>query len=369
MSVLQQQRRELVRLTIFLVISTLIAVWLGAVMGETRPGDRASYRAAFRDVSGLAVGDQVRVAGVNVGKVDEITVRDDATVLVTFHVREALDLDTSTRAAIKYRNLLGDRILELARPDAPAGGPGDAAAGTVAPAAASAASAAAAPATPLSPGATIPVANTASALDLDTLLNGFKPLFAGLSAGQINTLSAQLVEVLQGQDTAIDDLVTMVGSFATTIGQREQLVGQVIGNLNQVMGTLDTRRGTVGQVIDELSGLITGLERQDTQILDAAGRVNTLAANASQLIGDARGDLHTDLTALGTAAEGLNSRADTLQALLDKLPVHYRTMQDSASYGNFFNFFLCGVRIQLSGRDGTPVQGPWIRSDLERCQR
>ena len=362
MSVLQQQRRELVRLTIFLVISTMIAVWLGAVMGETRPGDRVSYRAAFQDVSGLAVGDQVRVAGVNVGKVDEIKVRDDATVLVTFHVREHLDLDTSTRAAIKYRNLLGDRILELARPDAPAGAPTDAAAGTAAPAAAPAA------ATSLAPGGTIPIANTSSALDLDTLLNGFKPLFAGLSAGQINTLSAQLVEVLQGQDNAINNLVSMVGSFTTTIGQREQLVGQVIGNLNQVMGTIDDRRGTVGQVIDELSALMTGLERQDTQILDAATRVNGLAANASQLIGDARGDLHTDLTALGTAAEGLNSRADTLQALLTKLPTHYRTLQDSASYGNFFNFFLCGIRIQLSGRDGAPVQGPWIRSDLERCK-
>lgn len=363
MSVLQQQRRELVRLTIFLVISTMIAVWLGAVMGETRPGDRASYQAEFRDVSGLAVGDQVRVAGVNVGKVDEIRVRDDATVLVTFHVRESLDLDTSTRAAIKYRNLLGDRILELARPDSPAGAPTDAAAGTAAPVAVPAA------ATSLAPGGTIPVANTSSALDLDTLLNGFKPLFAGLSAGQINTLSAQLVEVLQGQDTAVDDLVTMVGSFTTTIGRREQLVGQVIGNLNQVMGTLDDRSGTVGQVIDELAELVTGLERQDTQILDAATRVNGLATHASQLIGEARGDLHTDLTALGTAAQGLNSRADTLQALLTKLPVHYRTLQDSASYGNFFNFFLCGIRIQLSGRDGTPVQGPWIRSDLERCKR
>lgn len=368
MSVLQQQRRELVRLTIFLVISTVIAVWLGAVMGETRPGDRVSFRAAFQDVSGLAVGDQVRVAGVNVGKVDEIKVRDDATVLVTFHVREHLDLDTSTRAAIKYRNLLGDRILELARPDtpdtpdSPAEAPTDASAGTGAPAAAPAA------ATSLAPGGTIPIANTASALDLDTLLNGFKPLFAGLSAGHVNTLSAQLVEVLQGQDTAINDLVSMVGSFTTTIGQREQLVGQVLGNLNQVMGTIDDRRGTVGQVIDELSALMTGLERQDTQILDAATRVNGLAANASQLIGDARGDLHTDLTALGTATEGLNSRADTLQALLTKLPTHYRTLQDSASYGNFFNFFLCGIRIQLSGRDGAPVQGPWIRSDLERCK-
>jgi phospholipid/cholesterol/gamma-HCH transport system substrate-binding protein len=342
----RQQRSELVKLTVFLAFATLIAVWLGAVMGEARPGDRAEYKAAFRDVSGLAQGDQVRVAGVNVGKVNEIEVREDTSVLVTFDVRTGIQLDQSTQAAVKYRNLLGDRILELTRP----GGPGKEAA-------------------PLAPGATIPLTSTASALDLDTLLNGFKPLFAGLTANQVNELSSQLVQVLQGQGAAIENLVSTVGSFTTSIGQREELVTRVIGNLNQVFGTLDSRRGTVGALIDELSSLVTGLDRQDTRILDAAAQVDGLARDASRLVRQARGDFRADVAALALAARGLNSRADTIEALLDQLPRHYRVMQDSASYGNFFNFFLCGVRVQLTGDDGRPVQSPWILSDLTRCAK
>lgn len=338
----RQQRNELVKLTVFLVLSTLIAIWLGAVMGEARPGDRDEYRAVFQDVSGLAVGDQVRVAGVPVGKVTDLDVAKDTTVVVTFDVEKDVRLDAGTQAAIRYRNLLGDRILQLSRGKA----------GEV-----------------LSPGDTIPVGSTASALDLDTLLNGFKPLFAGLTASQVNELSGQLVQVLQGQGAAVEQLVGTVASFTSTIGQREQLVTQVVRNLNTVVGTLDERRGSVGQLVDELAALARGLDRQDTQAIDAAARISDLARNTTRLVRRARGDVRVDLAALAGAARGLNSEADTFETLLDKLPRHYRALQDTASYGSFFNFFLCGVRVQLTSTDGRPVQSPWILSDVARCHR
>jgi phospholipid/cholesterol/gamma-HCH transport system substrate-binding protein len=330
-------------LTAFLVVSAMIAVWLGAVMGEVRPGDRTAYRALFDDVSGLTEGDQVRIAGVTVGKVDAIEVRPDSTVLVTFGVKKTNVLNGSTRATVKYRNLIGDRILELTRPDPDA--------------------------EVLAAGAMIPVDRTAAALDLDTLLNGFKPLFAGLNPSQVNQLSAQLVDVLQGQASAVETLVSTVGSFATTIADRERLVTQVVGNLNTVLETVDDRRQTVGRLIEEMDDLLTGLDKHDVQVLDAAHEVDGLARSASRLIRGARGDITRDLTSLGVAARRLNGRSDTLRALLAQLPRHYRVIVNSGSYGNFFNFFLCGVRVKVSETNGVPLQGPWIHSDVPRCQR
>jgi phospholipid/cholesterol/gamma-HCH transport system substrate-binding protein len=339
----KQQRKDLVKLAAFLVVSAMIAVWLGAVMGEVRPGDRTAYRALFDDVSGLTEGDQVRIAGVTVGKVDAIEVRADSTVLVTFGVKQTNVLNASTRATVKYRNLIGDRILELTRPNPDAEA--------------------------LAAGAMIPVDRTAHALDLDTLLNGFKPLFAGLNPSQVNQLSEQLVDVLQGQASAVETLVSTVGSFATTIADRERLVTQVVGNLNAVLGTVDDRRQTVGRLIDEMDDLLTGLDRHDVQVLDAAHEVDGLARSASRLIRSARGNITRDLTSLGVAARRLNGRSDTLRALLAQLPRHYRVIVNSGSYGNFFNFFLCGVRVKVSETNGAPLQGPWIHSDVPRCQR
>lgn len=338
-----KERSDLVKLVAFLALAAAVTCWVGAVMGQYRSGTAITYRASFNDVSGLQAGDQVRAAGVSVGKVRAVDVQRDGTVLVDFEVPEDLELDESTTATIEYRNLIGDRIIQLARTD---------------------------PRAPkLSPGDTIPVSRTASALDLDTLLNGFKPLFAGLSPTQVNELSHQLVQVLQGQESAVEVLTTRVGSFTSTLGDRQELITQVIKNLNLVLETADGRRDEIGVLIDRFDTLLTNLDRQDTEILIAADKIDVFAREASTLLTGTRRDLNPDLRALTVAARGLNMEADELERVLRQLPRHYRKLQNAGSYGNFFNFFLCGVRVQTDVVGGQPVITPWIRSDEERCQR
>ncbi|MCX6399728.1 MAG: MlaD family protein [Propionibacteriales bacterium] len=341
----RRQRSDLIKFSAFLAMAGAFTLWVAAVTGEYRPGDRTDYQAVFNDVSGLAVGDEVRIAGVDIGKVRDIDVQPDNTVVVSFDVSDGQTLTTATKATIQYRNLIGDRVVQLTQ-DPEAG----------------------ADAKALAKGATIPATQTASALDLDTLLNGFKPLFAGLSPTQVNELSGQLIQVLQGQQSAVATLVQHVGSFTTTIGNREELIGQVIGNLNDVLGTVDERKDTVGLLLDRLDTLLTRLDKQDTQVLDAAAKIDLFARETSTLLTRARGDVRGDLKGLAVAARGINSESDTLEAVLQNLPGHYRTLQNSASYGNFFNFFLCGVRVQTGLIDSAPVLTPWIYSDAPRCK-
>lgn len=340
----RRERTDLVKFSAFLVVAAVFTVWVALVTGEVRPGDRDPYKAVFDDVSGLSVGDDVRVAGVDVGKVRDIDVRADNTVLVTFDVRRGQELTAGTRVTIQYRNLIGDRVVQLSRGD----GADDEQVMPV--------------------GATIPATQTASALDLDTLLNGFKPLFAGLSPTQVNELSGQLVQVLQGQQSSVATLVEQIASFTTTIGDREELIGQVIRNLNSVLGTVEDRKETVGLLLDRLDALLTGLDGQDTQVLDAAERISAFAGRTSTLVERARGDLRADLEGLAVTARGLNKSSGTLDAVLEKFPGHYDKIQNTASYGNFFNFFLCGVRVQTGLSADQPILTPWIYSDTPRCK-
>ncbi|GAC1591495.1 MAG: MlaD family protein [Acidimicrobiales bacterium] len=339
----RRERSDLIKFTIFLIVAGLFTYWVGVVISAYRPGDSANYRAVFADVSGLQVGDAVRIAGVDVGKVETIDVKNDATVLVGFSVLAGQPLNASTEATVQYRNLIGDRILQLSRPDK---------AGQV-----------------LHPGDTIPVSRTRPALDLDALLNGFKPLFAGLSPKDINAFSGELIQVLQGQSSAISSLVERTASVTTAIGQRQQLVGQVIRNLNKVAGTFDNRRDDVATLIDQLSLIVDGLNKQDTQVLDAASRVDGFARQATTLLADSRASLRPDLIELASVARGLNEKEDVLTAVLRKLPVHYKALSNTASYGNFFNFFLCGVRVEADGVGNKPTITPWILSDVQRCKR
>ncbi|MBZ5732991.1 MCE family protein [Nocardioides sp. TRM66260-LWL] len=341
--VLRRRRADLIRLTVFLVLAGLVTAYLVVVLGDVRPGERREYRAVFRDVSGLEVGDQVRVASVAVGTVRSVRVRPDATVEVAFDLDADVTLNDSTTAAVRYRNLIGDRYVELKRPraDAPV----------------------------LAAGATIPASRTRAAVDLDTLLNGFKPLFAGLNPTQINDLSGQLVEVLQGQRSAVTRLVSTIASLTPALADREQLIGSVVGNLDRVVGTLDGRRDALGELIDQLDELSTGLARDDDRLLDAAARIDTLARRGTGLVDGVRPDLTPVLESLATGSRRLNGQADELDRVLKELPRHFLRVSQTASYGNFFNFFLCGVRLRLADLGGQPLLTPWIYSDLERCRR
>ena len=55
----------------------------------------------------------MRIAGVEVGKVKNITIRDDATALVTFSTDDSVVLTEGSRAAIRYDDLIGGRYLVL----------------------------------------------------------------------------------------------------------------------------------------------------------------------------------------------------------------------------------------------------------------
>lgn len=337
----RKHRSSLVKLSIFMVLSVFFAFYLVVLSGNVRLQDTHSYRAVLANASQLKDGSEVRVAGVQVGKVSDVSLQPDQHVLVTFDADTSIHLTSATRAVVRYKNLLGDRFLEL--DEGPASG------------------------AVLRPGATIPITRTAGALDLDTLLNGFKPLFVGLTPKQINALSGELVQVLQGQAGSIYDLLATVASFTSTIADRDALIGEVIDNLNTVLGAVAQHDDTLGQLIDQMEALVGGLARQAPIITEAVTRIDTFASTASGLLARAETNLTPNLRALTAVATTINRNSDSIQQILTKLPGDFRTILRTGSFGNFFNFFLCGVRLKLADNNGNPVYTPWTVSDAPRC--
>ena len=143
-------------------------------------------------------------------------------------------LTEGSTAVIRYRNLIGERYLALEE------GVG----GTRA----------------LQPGAVIPLSHTAPALDLDALLGGFRPLFRALDPDQVNALSSQLIEVLQGEGTTITTFLTQTANLTSTLADRDQLIGQVITNLKTVMGSLGDQSSQFATAVDSAARASAPLE-------------------------------------------------------------------------------------------------------------
>ena len=102
-----------IKLGIFVLISLIVTGTLTAIMGNFAFGTETEYKAQFTSASLLQPGDDVRVAGVTVGSVKEVEIRDRDAAEITFKIKEDVPLTTGSRASIRFLNLVGDRYMAL----------------------------------------------------------------------------------------------------------------------------------------------------------------------------------------------------------------------------------------------------------------
>ncbi|QBJ97178.1 MCE family protein [Rhodococcus sp. ABRD24] len=310
----------------FTVVMVLIFAGLAIVFSQARFSSTDGYRAEFTNASGLKSGEKVRIAGVPVGTVKGVEVGTDNLANVTFDVDTKYPLLQSTRATVRYENLVGDRYLELLD------GEGSS--------------------EPLAKGQTIPESQTAPALDLDLLLGGFKPLLRGLSAEQVNDLSGALLQVLQGQGGTLVSLLGNTSSFTSTLADRDKLIGDVITNLNTTLTTINDKGDQFSTTIDQLQQLVSGLAQDRDPIGAAIPKIATATGDLAQLLQGARPDLQSTIARAGDLATNLQNGQDDINWVLERLPESYRKMIRTGSYGAFFQFYTCSVKFKFSGPDG-----------------
>jgi phospholipid/cholesterol/gamma-HCH transport system substrate-binding protein len=320
-----------IKLLIFTIVSLLVTAVLAAIMGNFGFGDQAEYKAVFSNASLLEKGDDVRVAGVTVGEVKKVEHYRRTMALVTFKVQSDVPLTTTSRAEIRYLNLVGDRYLALEAGDEDRG-------------------------TRLQAGAAIPVSRTTPALDLTTLFNGFQPLFQALDPQQINELSLNLVQVLQGEGGTVQQLMARTASLTNTLADRDQLIGQVVNNLTQTLDTVDQRHQEVNTLVTELQRWMGGLARDRNTIGDSLDNISDLTVVVADLLRQGRPIVKSDVVKLKKLATLLNKPQNQQQIteLLDRLPESMTDQTRTGTYGAWYSYYVCGFsgRITLPGNLG-----------------
>ena len=307
----------LTKLIIFMVITVLATSLLALTIANVDLRSASDYSARFSDVTSLNVGDDVRIAGVRVGSVGSIQVVDRRQAQVSFSLDGQRKLPASVTATIKYRNLVGQRYIALEP------GAGD-------------------PNAVLAPGGTIPLDHTKPALDLTVLFNGFKPLFQALSPDDVNKLSYEIIQVLQGEGGTIDSLLVHTASLTSTIAGKDQVIGQVIDNLNSVLGTVNAHGDQLSTLISQLQQLVSGFAAERKPIGDSISALGDLTDSTAGLLQQGRAPLKDDIAQLGTLSKNLGD-TDLLNQFLQTLPGKVETITRTATYGSWFNFFLCSA--------------------------
>jgi len=331
----------LIKFTIFGVVMAMLTAFLFLVFSETRTGATNGYSAVFADASRLKSGDTVRVAGIRVGTVKDVSLEADRKVLVRFDADRNIVLTTGTQAQVRYLNLVGDRYLELV--DTPGS-------------------------TKILPaGSTIPADRTAPALDLDLLLGGLKPVIQGLNPQDVNALTASLIQVLQGQGGMLNSLFSKTSSFTNSLADNNQVIEQLIEDLKSTLDTLSKDGDDFSGAIDRLDQLVKGLSADRDPIGEAITSLDNGTASLADLLGRARTPLAGTVDELNRLAPLLDSDKDRLDASLQRAPEIYRKLARVGAYGAFFPYYICGIAFRASDLEGRTVQFPWVKQETGRC--
>jgi phospholipid/cholesterol/gamma-HCH transport system substrate-binding protein len=294
-------------------IAAILAFTLLAFNATSLFGGGTAYKAEFSEAAGLAAGDKVTIAGVEAGRIDSVELAGDR-VLVAFDVQDAWVGDT-TSASIEIRTLLGAKYLALD----PQGQ------------------------NELDAGATIPLARTASPLDVVDAFNGLSNTVDQLDTKQLATSLSTLADTFRDTPDDVKGALTGLSRLSTTIASRDDQIKQLLAGTRNLSTVLADRSGDVEKLLSDGNLLLAELQRRQDAIANLLDGTRKLSVQLSGLVADNSDQLRPTLETLSRVVEVLQRNQDNLADTLENEATFVRLFANAVGNGRWFDSYLCGL--------------------------
>ncbi|WP_349269949.1 mammalian cell entry protein [Mycolicibacterium parafortuitum] len=240
-------RGAAIGLALFMVVALTLTWLVYVTLRRDVSGSTVPYAAVFTDVFGLREGDDVRMAGVRVGRVEKIELQG-AEAKVSFVVQSDQQVLGTTVASVTYQNIVGQRYLGLSL-----GNLGEP--------------------QPLPAGSVIPVEQTDPSFDVGTLLNGYEPLFSILDPKHADNLTKGVIQSLQGDEASITALVDQTAQLTESFAGRDEELGSVITDLNTVVGNLAQHNDDLDHIIGQARSVVSTFDARRPELIESMGSI------------------------------------------------------------------------------------------------
>lgn len=294
-------------------IAVLLGLLLAAFRAQDLPliGGGDTYYAAFAESGGLKANDEVRIAGVRVGKVEAVALDGDH-VKVTFRVDTDSGFGEDTRAAIKVKTLLGAMYLSLE----PAGSG------------------------QLAEKSEIPVEHTSSPYDVVEAFEGLASTSEAIDTDQLATSLRTLADLTRNTPEEFRDALTGVSALSTNIAEKNEQIGTLLGNLDRVTTVLDDRDQDIVKLMKDSDVLFRALVARRDAVHRLLVSTTTLSKSLTALVRDSREDLKPALTALEETLGVLTKNEENLDNSLRLLAPFYRVFASTLGGGPWFDTYI-----------------------------
>jgi phospholipid/cholesterol/gamma-HCH transport system substrate-binding protein len=287
-------------------------------LGGLRIFERSyTIEAVFASASGIEAGDPVRVAGVLVGSVAAVERQvQDGTVLLRMHIDDGIEITDDAQASIRLRTLLGKKFVDLADP-----GTGEV----------------------LAAGGRIPVEQTTTSTDVDTLLNAADPVVEQTDIGAINQVLGSFDTILEGRGGELSTLVNDLDSLSGTLASRSGEIEQLIDAAARLGTALDGRRAELAGTVDGVSVVLDVLARRQSDLTALLTGVNDLSATLTPLLDRNQADLDAVLDDVVSTVGMLDGQRDRIDLALTQLPVLAERFYEVSREGSWINVYIVGI--------------------------
>ena len=197
--------------------------------------------ADFATANGLVPQAEVRVSGVHVGTVLEITDSSDGGALVKMALQPGIHLRQDLRAVIRPKTMLGEKFVELVRQQ-----------GSNQPY--------------LQSGATIPKSQTSQAIEIDDILNAMDaPTRQAMSESfrQLGVALDSRQADVQAALAPLDATMTNLRPLARVGEDRQQELDRILTNLNIIMQALADEQDQLGHIVDSGDTVMSAIASRD----------------------------------------------------------------------------------------------------------
>ena len=302
-------------------LAVLAVVVLLAFNAPALLSTATTYRADFTEAAGLQAGDLVTIAGVEAGRVGAVRLDGDH-VRVTFAVEDAWVGD-QTSASIQIRTLLGAKYLAL---DPQGSGPLD-------------------PATP------IPLARTASPLDVVAAFDGLSGTIDQLDTKRLATSLETLAATFRDTPGEVRGALDGLSRLSTTVASRDDEIRELLAGTHRLSGVLAARTDDVTALLADGNRLLAELQRRQDAIARLLTGTRRLAQQLTALVADNQAQLRPTLETLGRVVDVLQRNQDDVAATIKNEAVFIRLFSGAVGSGRWFDSYICGLLP-------TPTIGP-----------
>jgi phospholipid/cholesterol/gamma-HCH transport system substrate-binding protein len=297
-------------------MAVIAMLMLAAFKADNLPliGGGDTYYANFTEAGGIKASDEVRVAGVRVGKVKKVDLSGDH-VRVEFLIDKGVKMGSSTGAEVKVKTLLGSMFLAL---DPKGDGQ-------------------------LAQGATIPQSRTKSAYDVVQAFSGLATRADEINVDQLRTSIDTLAQVTKNTPESFKGALTGLSALSETIASRDQQLQTLLANARNVSGVLADRDQDVVTLMQNSNQLLTALVQRRAAVHRLLVSTSTLSKQLTGLVRDTRQDLKPALDNLDQVAQLLLRNQTNLDESLRLMAPFYRVFANTLGSGPWFDTWIQNI--------------------------